>query len=58
MPEGKIPDVLGMTLRDAIYILENKGLKVKYNGRGRVSGQSLPEGSKVEKGMYITLNLD
>jgi cell division protein FtsI (penicillin-binding protein 3) len=58
MPEGKIPDVNGMTLRDAIYILENKGLKVKYNGKGRVYAQSIPEGSKVEKGMYITLNLD
>jgi cell division protein FtsI (penicillin-binding protein 3) len=58
MPEGKVPDVSGMTLRDAIYLLENKGISVKYKGNGRVSGQSIPEGSKVEKGMYITLDLD
>jgi hypothetical protein len=31
---------------------------VNYNGKGRVYAQSIPEGSKVEKGMYITLNLD
>jgi cell division protein FtsI (penicillin-binding protein 3) len=58
MPEGAVPDVSGMTLRDAIYILENKGLRVKYSGNGRVSGQSIAAGSKVEKGMIIILNLD
>jgi cell division protein FtsI (penicillin-binding protein 3) len=57
MPEGAVPDVSGMTLRDAIYILENKGLRVRYSGNGRVSEQSIPAGSKVEKGRLITLNL-
>lgn len=52
-----IPDVKGMTLRDAIYILENKGLKVEYTGKGRVSSQSQPAGSKVLKGTQISIKL-
>lgn len=40
-----VPDVCGMTLRDALYLLENKGLKVNYNGTGRVSQQSLLPGN-------------
>ncbi|MDV7390504.1 hypothetical protein RZS08_04080, partial [Arthrospira platensis SPKY1] len=32
--EGKMPDVRGMGLRDALYLLENKGLRVRYTGRG------------------------
>ncbi|MFL5729715.1 MAG: penicillin-binding protein [Cytophagaceae bacterium] len=58
MPEGMVPDVSGMTLRDAIYILENKGLRVKYSGKGRVAEQSLPAGSKLGKGMTINLILN
>ena len=46
MNAPNIPDVLGMTLRDAIYLLENTGLKVKTVGRGRVVSQSLAPGSK------------
>lgn len=32
-----VPNVEGMTLRDAIYLLENKGYKVKYSGLGKVA---------------------
>ncbi len=52
-----IPDVKGMTLRDAIYLLENKGLKVEYTGKGRVSSQSQPAGSKVSRGSHISIKL-
>jgi cell division protein FtsI (penicillin-binding protein 3) len=31
-----IPDLHGMTIRDALAILENKGYKVKYSGFGKV----------------------
>src|SRR5690606_40348777 len=34
--EGTVPDVSGMTFRDAIYLLEQSGLKVIYEGKGRV----------------------
>ncbi len=51
-----IPDVRAMGARDAVYILENLGLKVKLRGVGKVSTQSLPPGIKI-KGQTITLNL-
>jgi len=54
---GLVPDVVGMTLRDAIYILENQGLQVKYKGNGRVVQQSEPPGRKAIKGSKIILEL-
>jgi len=52
-----VPDVRGMTLRDAIYVLENLGLEVKVNGRGRVSTQSMTPGGKIVKGSTIKLQM-
>jgi len=52
-----IPDVTGMTLRDAIYVLENRGLKVSTEGRGRVKKQSQLPGMKIVKGEQIKLIL-
>ncbi len=54
---GVVPNVLGMTLRDAIFILENQGLTVEYKGTGRVSDQSQLPGRKVRKGSKIILEL-
>ncbi|EMR03539.1 penicillin-binding protein [Cesiribacter andamanensis] len=54
---GRVPDVRGMTLRDALYLLENKGLKVQYTGRGRVQQQSQLPGDRAIKGSYINLKL-
>jgi cell division protein FtsI (penicillin-binding protein 3) len=53
----RIPDVRGMTLRDAIYLLENAGLKVSVQGRGRVARQSIVPGTKFSKGTNIKLEL-
>ena len=52
-----VPDVRGMTLRDALYLLENKGLRVEFEGRGRVSRQSQSPGDKALKGTIIKLIL-
>lgn len=54
---GKVPDVRGMTLRDAIYVLENLGLEVKTDGRGRVSTQSQTPGGKLIEGSTIKLQM-
>ncbi|MFT4834901.1 MAG: cell division protein FtsI (penicillin-binding protein 3) [Marinoscillum sp.] len=54
----RVPDVRGMTLRDAIYLLENAGLKVALAGRGRVSSQSISPGTKYSKGATIKLELE
>lgn len=53
--KGIVPDVVGMGARDAIYLLENFGLKVSINGYGKVTKQSIPAGTKVNKGEQISL---
>jgi len=55
--KGLVPDVTGMTFRDAIYLLENTGLNVSYEGKGRVVKQSLTAGARVGKGGRIYLKL-
>ncbi len=55
--DRKVPDVRGMSLKDALFILENNGLKVVVNGVGRVKRQSLRPGTDIRKGnvIYIVL---
>lgn len=53
---GIVPNVLGMGMRDAIYILENNGLKVTVSGLGKVRRQSVPAGRKIQ-GQTIHLTL-
>jgi cell division protein FtsI (penicillin-binding protein 3) len=52
-----MPDVTGMGARDAIYMLESRGIKVKINGVGRVKSQSIPSGRGIEDGMQCELVL-
>ncbi|MBL7842380.1 MAG: transpeptidase family protein [Cyclobacteriaceae bacterium] len=55
--QGIVPDVQGMTFRDALYLLEQAGLKVIYEGKGRVKSQSITAGGKVSKGDRIYIQL-
>jgi len=55
--ENLVPDVNGMTYRDALYLLEKAGLDVEFNGRGRVAEQSLTPGTRFGKGARIYLRL-
>lgn len=55
--DGLVPDVNGMTLRDAIYLLENKGMRVRFDGQGRVKSQSIKAGKKAINGSIIELKL-
>ena len=57
LSEQLVPDVSGMTLRDAIYILEKQGLRVRYEGAGRVKQQSLQAGSRFKRGNEIKIKL-
>ncbi|GAB4249090.1 MAG: penicillin-binding protein [Vicingaceae bacterium] len=52
-----IPDVVGMSLKDAVYILENKGLQVTFEGVGVVKSQSVLPGEKIVKNQKIHLEL-
>ncbi|MDH5381594.1 MAG: transpeptidase family protein, partial [Cyclobacteriaceae bacterium] len=52
-----VPDVTGMTLRDALFLLETAGLRVVYSGRGRVESQSIIPGTKITGNSTIKLSL-
>jgi len=52
------PSVIGMGLKDAVYLMENKGLRVIASGKGRVLNQSLLAGTTFKKGQTITLLLN
>ena len=52
-----MPDVTGMTLRDALYLLEKQGLRVQFEGYGRVKKQSLRPGTSYRKGNEIRIIL-
>lgn len=53
-----MPDVTGMGLKDAIYLLENMGIKVEVVGKGKVFNQSLPVGKFFKKGEKVTIVLN
>ncbi len=52
-----VPDVTGMTFRDALYILENNGVIVDFEGKGRVVKQSVAPGKLVKNNFKILLKL-
>lgn len=52
-----VPDVRGMGARDALYLLEEAGLRVHLNGAGRVVSQSISPGSRLVKGVTIAITL-
>ena len=52
-----VPNVVDMGLKDAVYLLESRGLKVHADGRGTVRGQSQVVGSIIRKGTVVKLNM-
>jgi cell division protein FtsI (penicillin-binding protein 3) len=52
-----VPNVVEMGLQDAIYLLEELGLKVVVNGRGKVIKQSLVPGAVIHPGQVIQLDM-
>lgn len=52
------PNVIGMGAKDAVYLLENQGLKVKLHGRGKVKKQSYPAGRQITQGSECILSLE
>jgi cell division protein FtsI (penicillin-binding protein 3) len=57
LDSSEIPNLKNMGLRDAIYILESMGLKVSYEGRGKVHNQSIKAGNRFKNGQTIQLIL-
>lgn len=55
--EKLMPNVKGMGLKDALYLLESMGLKVTISGKGKVANQSVAPGSALAKGVTVVLEL-
>ena len=56
--ESIAPDVTDMGARDAVYLLESRGLRVKVHGRGKVKRQSYPAGKTIRQGSECILTLE
>lgn len=57
MREGVVPRVIGMGAKDAVYLLEQAGLRVSLSGAGRVVSQSVRPGTRVSKGQAVLVTL-
>ena len=53
-----VPSVMGMGAKDAVYLLESKGLRVRLSGTGKVRAQSIRAGSNLVRGQTIALTLN
>lgn len=56
-PKTGVPNAKGMSVRDAVALLEKKGLNVQFKGSGYVGAQSLAPGSQFKRGDTIVLTL-
>ena len=54
---GIVPDVAGMGLKDALFVLGNSGLKPIIIGSGQVIAQSIMPGTQIMKGTKISIAL-
>ncbi len=58
LKKGITPSVIGMGAKDAVYLLESHGLKVKLHGRGKVKSQSYTAGKPIIQGSECILSLE
>ena len=58
MEKGVVPDLTGMNVMDAVYLIETMGWKVGFSGRGLVESQSVKAGTALGKGEMIILKLN
>ena len=52
-----VPDLKGLGLKDAMYMIENSGLKCIYSGTGHVVSQVPQAGQKAANGTTVTITL-
>jgi cell division protein FtsI (penicillin-binding protein 3) len=56
-PAKTVPNVVGMNLRDALFALENRGLRVRATGMGAVVSQSVAPGTPSRKNLLMNIQL-
>mgnify|MGYP003987672353 FL=1 len=57
MQKGVMPNLKGIEIMDALFLLENRGIIVEFEGNGKVISQSVPKGKKINKGLIVELKL-
>lgn len=55
---NQVPDVTGMGVKDAVYLLQKRGLRTRINGCGQITRQDMTPGSIATKGKTITLTAE
>lgn len=58
LSKDRVPDLRGMTARDAVYLIESMGVQAYLFGYGKVVKQSIPPGAKALRGSIIELTLE
>jgi cell division protein FtsI (penicillin-binding protein 3) len=53
-----VPNLVGMDITDAVYLLENMGLKADFTGQGTITEQSLHAGDTLKANSVIHLKLE
>ena len=56
--KNKVPDLRGLTARDAVYLIESLGVQAYLIGYGKVVKQSIPPGATAARGVVIELTLE
>lgn len=54
----KVPDVVGMGLKDAAYLIEKAGMNISVKGKGKVKSQSIPPNESAVPGGVVYLTLE
>jgi cell division protein FtsI (penicillin-binding protein 3) len=57
LQKGIMPDLRGMNASDAVFLLENRGIRVRVKGAGTVHKQSVNAGEKISTGNEVVLEL-
>ncbi len=58
LADNIVPNVVGMDITDAVYLLENMGLKTDFTGQGAITEQSLHAGDTLKPNSVIHLKLE
>ena len=58
VPKNNVPNLVGLSAKDAVYLIESKGMSAHVSGYGKVVKQSIPAGRPVFHGGVIELMLD
>ena len=58
LADNIVPNVVGMDITDAVYLLENMGIRAEFTGQGTVKEQSLPAGDTLRNNAVIHLKLE